>query len=607
MKSKRSYFNWGVCKNLLRRCWPLWAAYLALLLFLLPVSIFHFKPGSVEAWAVGAGVWDRFVLGMAQIMIYISFVVGILTAMVMFHYLYNNRSCGMMNALPLRRETLFVTVYLTGLVPLLLSDLLVMLLTAALFAGRGILMKNLLIWLLTAVCTNLTFYGFAVFCAILTGSLLILPIVYVVLSLAAQVVESCLRELLSHLIYGMGDGYSLWLMLLSPVWCLLNRVQVSTLGGNGPWQLFGLKWVGIYALVGLALSCLALRLYQKRQMEVATDTVAIPVLKPVFRYCMSFGTALVLAQVVFSLLLNGSFHGTAAALVILALLFLGAILGWYVAEMLIQRTVRVFPGKWKGLIVVCLLLALLEGTAELDLFGYERYVPRAEDVESVTVISNGYREIREPENIEKALALHQTMIDHKLQHEGDVHVYGDWMMLNYTLKNGRQVERRYYLARMESGTVYDPSDLLLWQELLNCPELLRQYNALDIPVTEETVYAAELSISWIDEYDRWQGTTVSLTPEETVDFYQNGLLPDMEENTVGRRWLVQGEEYRSTVSNVDFSMDLRWPIGSGKENGYTYYSTALCLDSVHSMAWIREHTGLEPVPLGEAWPEADFA
>lgn len=604
MKSKRSYFNWGVSKNLLRRCWPLWAAYFAVLLFLLPVSLLDYRVGREELWVAGASAWDRQVLELSQGMIVLSFAVGILTAMVMFHYLYNNRSCGMMNALPLRRETLFLTVYLTGLTPLLLADLLVMLLSAALFAGRGVLLKNLLIWLAMAAGTNLTFYGFAVFCAMLTGSLLILPIVYVVLNLAAPVAESCLRELLSHLIYGMGDSYSLLLTLLSPIWCLLSRVHVVNTAEDGPWQLNGLEWVGIYALLGLIFSFLALRLYRKRQMEVATDTVAIPVLKPVFRYCMSFGTALVFAQVIYSMILGGRFHGGVAALVILALLLLGAVLGWYVAEMLIQRTVRVFPGKWKGLIPVCLLLVLFVGAAELDMFGYERYVPKAGDVESVIVNSGGEWEIREPENLEKAIALHQTMIDHKRQHEGDIHVYGDWMIFRYNLKNGRQVARRYYIARMESGTVYDPSDLLAWQELLNCPELLRQYNALEIPVTEETVYFAELNISWLDEADRWQGGSLNLTPEEAVDFYRNGLLPDMEENTVGRRWLVQDEEYQNTVSNVAFYLDLRWPVGSGQRNDFAYFSTQLCLDSVHSMAWIRQHANLEPRPVGEAMPDS---
>ena len=39
MKSKTSFFNRGIAKNLLHRCWPLWAAYLILLLLLLPLML----------------------------------------------------------------------------------------------------------------------------------------------------------------------------------------------------------------------------------------------------------------------------------------------------------------------------------------------------------------------------------------------------------------------------------------------------------------------------------------------------------------------------------------------------------------------------------------
>lgn len=44
MKSKISFFNAGISKNLLRRCWPLWAAYLAMLILILPVALANRTP-----------------------------------------------------------------------------------------------------------------------------------------------------------------------------------------------------------------------------------------------------------------------------------------------------------------------------------------------------------------------------------------------------------------------------------------------------------------------------------------------------------------------------------------------------------------------------------
>ena len=596
MRSRVSFFNRGVSRNLLRRCWPLWIGYFVLLLFTLPVSL-----AKMTLWdSQQFDAMNRMVLSSGVNMILVSFAMGILPAMVMFSYLYNTRTCGMMNALPIRRETMFGTAVLTGLGPMLLADLVTALLTAALYLGRGVSLAALLKWLLMAVCANLSFYGLAVFCAMLTGSLLILPVVYGTLNLAAWVAEVCLRTILRVLVYGLNSRGEPWLQWLSPLAKLFDAVGVGRPGENGPWQVFGLGWLIGYGLLGLVLLGLSLLLYRRRNMETATDTVAYPVLKPLFRYCMAVGTALVFASVVYSMLLGGSFHGTRAALLVLALLLLGAGLGWYLAEMLIRRTVRVFPGKWKGLAAVCAALALLVAVAELDLTGFERRVPAPEEVRTVTLETRGGQTVTQPENIEKAVRLHQSVVDHKAQHEPDIHGYGRWLTLRYELKNGQTLERTYYLSVYE---VDDPTDVLLWEELVNCPELLDQRNELQFPVTAETVYGAGLSCSWFDEdgYEQYQG--ISLTPEQALDFYYNAVLPDQRAHTLGRIWLLDDDSHRELMSNVSFSMDLRRtaPRADGKAGeDWEYLSVEISMDSEACLRWLREHTELPVMSRAEA-------
>ncbi len=594
MRSKVSFFNRGICRNLLRRCWPLWTAYLVLLLFWLPVRLIRLSRMTGDP-----GVeYNLLVLRSGTAMIPVSFVMCILTAMVVFSYLYNTRSCGLMNSLPLRRETMFGTAVLTGLMPLLLADLLTAGLTAALYLGRGVGAEEILTWLLMAVCSNLCFYGVAVFCAMLTGSLLILPLAYLALNLAAWVVAACLNDLLGAVVYGYGESGMGWLLWLSPVVALENRVHVSRPEAVGPWQVTGLPVLLAYAAVGLALLIPALLLYRKRNMETATDTVAYPVLKPLFRYCMAFGTALVAASTVYSLLLGGSFHGRHAALVILALLLLGAGLGWYAAEMLIRKTVRVFPGKWKGLAAVCAVLVLLLAAAELDLTGYERRIPKAEEVASVSLEGIGGTRMTQPENIEKALDLHRSVVSHKTRHEPDIHGFGGWLHLRYTLKNGSVLERSYYLQREEPE---DPTDVLLWEELLNCPELLDQRNAWPYPVTEDMVFSAVLGCSREGVDGREEYLSFSMTPEEALDFYYNALLPDQRAHTLGRVWLLDHEANRERRSNVSFYMELQDPArdrtGTMPETGIAvkereYYHVEICMDSEACVRWIREHTDL---------------
>ena len=114
---------------------------------------------------------------------------GLLCAMAVFSYLYASRSVGMLHALPLRREGLFLTNYLSGLLFLLLPNLAVFLLALAaeVFAGT-VVFSSLFTWLVVVSLFGLFFYSFAVFCAMFTGHVLALPAFYVVLNgLAAAV------------------------------------------------------------------------------------------------------------------------------------------------------------------------------------------------------------------------------------------------------------------------------------------------------------------------------------------------------------------------------------------------------------------------------------
>ena len=235
MKSKTSFFNRGIARNLLRRFWPLWAAYFGALLLLLPVDLASMAQ-RLEFASAEPLYWEKAVAGMdlsaaqaGMAAVFLSGFAGVIAAMAMFHFLYQNKSCGMMNSLPVRRETVFCTAWLTGLAPLLLADVLTVLLTALFFCPRGLLhLSALWDFLALAVLGNLAFYGFAVFCAMLTGNLLVLPAVYAVLNFTAAVAEGAARELLSGFVFGMTNGASA-LHFLSPPVFLAEKLGTSWL------------------------------------------------------------------------------------------------------------------------------------------------------------------------------------------------------------------------------------------------------------------------------------------------------------------------------------------------------------------------------------------
>ena len=601
MKSKTSLFNKGVALNLLKRYWPLWLGYFVLLLLVTPAVL----SGRVDRLAPGE-MLNYTLLNTGVDVVYISMVVGVLSAMAMFNYLYSTKSCGMMNMLPIRRETMFITAFLTGLVPLLAADVLVMLITALLYGGRLVYFKTLLLWLAMAVMGNVSFYGFAVFCAVLTGNLVVLPVLYLVLNLTVYVAERAVRYLLGAFVYGM-NASSCTLLVLSPIMELLNSLTVmpvNYIDADGKvqavtnaYQVNGLGVLGIYCAAGLACAALALLIYRRRQMERATDVVAVPVLKPVFKYCMTFGTAVVLAYVVYAWLVPGNVNGIAAALLVLALLLVGALIGYYAAEMLMRKTLKVFPGKWKGCLISCLILAVLTMAWEFDLFGYERRIPEADQVESAWFLGNN-TELTEPENIQALTQLHQSLVDNKSENESADEQY--IVTIRYMLKDGGTLIRRYPI-RCDREALNDPdSDIRRYEALENVEEARIRRIVPSFPVTITNISYGDIYMSWSDEEGNYQGENLSLTDEQVFALYQC-IRKDLEAGTAGRLWVGESDAYLDTVSTID--INLEFVTGTGEDQKWSYIYETLCLDEENAMNWIRENTDFTVMTQREFYEE----
>ena len=592
MKSKISFFNRGISQNLLRRFWPLWAAYFCILLLLLPGNLSsqatHFSSIGTQFTSFEEAVsgMDLATVHEGIAVVYLSAFGGVIAAMAMFHYLYQSKSCGMMNSLPIRRETMFLTAWLTGLVPLLLADLLVVLLTALLFCTRGLLhVSALLRFFSLAAMGNIAFYGFAVFCAMLTGNLLVLPAVYVVLSFTAAVAENCARGLLATFVFGMINGGSK-LHFLSPPVLLMDKLGTTWLQPYG-YTLNGLGVLAAYCAVGLLLSAAALLLYRRRRMETAGDVVAIQVLKPVFKYCLCFGTALVFAHVILQTFFRQQARGLAAALLALGLMLIGAFIGYFAAEMLIQKTLKVFRGRWRGFTVACAVIALFVGVFEFDLTGYEKRVPAPDNVEFVSLWSAGeIAELKDPSLIAEAVDLHRAVIADKALCEAEESDCG--VTITYQLSDGRTLSRSYRLPRTDALVQKT-------EALLNTPEAILARLQADKPVTRAWIVDAVIDYGFRDQtsdrdYFIWTG--INLTTDDAISLYREGILPDAEAGHIARAHLIADESYDESVYPINIDFTLLDPDAQDYRSR-SFYTLRVERDSVNTLQWLREHTDLE--------------
>ena len=158
MRSGTSCFNTIYGKNL-TRFWPLWAIYGMAWLFMMPLALLQRWMSGLR-WMEGPEVLRQSLLNWSvrvpQTLIpglCLAAAFGVFCAMAAFGYLYTTRSVCMMQSLPMDRRQLFTAQYLGGLSLLILPNVVIAALTAALelcllpSAGWGAALSALGLWL----------------------------------------------------------------------------------------------------------------------------------------------------------------------------------------------------------------------------------------------------------------------------------------------------------------------------------------------------------------------------------------------------------------------------------------------------------------------------
>ena len=607
MKSSRLSFNTAIARNTLRRCWPLWAAYLGFLLVTFPLPLLsEIRTARGRSGVSLLYVCREQIAQMAVFQALAGMAVAVLTVMLLFGYLYNSRGNTLMNSLPIRRESLFLTLYLTGLIPMLLCELLVMGLTMLLTAAYDIGTVWFLRWFACAALGFLAFYGFALFCAMLTGNVLVLPAVYVVLNLTVIGFETCIRELLSNLVYGMTPG-ALRLSFLSPPVKISDDLKVVTSYPETV-RMEGLGTLAVYAAVGVMFALLALLLYRKRRMESVSDFVAIPVLKPVFRVCMGFGGAFLFAAVIFENFFQNSVSGSAAAWVMAVLLVIGACLGWLIAEMMIRRTVRAFPLPRKGLALICLICVMTVIAAETDVTGFEKRVPDPDKVDHVEFCFD--TEFSDPENIRLVTELHRELVRDKqiydsksedymrlgekayrlnAQGEQEADLWMDyWVPISYVMQNGRELQRVYTIVFNAHDVDRPDSTMGKILNLLNSREGIRSRMQTTVPMEAQYVNYAVINREGLNGMEN----SYRLSPQETLELWNMAMLPDAEDGNLSLYTIVDTEENMKTQTNLRIDINL-FDETRTHDPYYWNHSYRVFTFSERCLDWIEEHTKLD--------------
>ena len=545
MTSKISCFDRAVFRRALKKTAPVWILY-TLYELLLPLRLFSFCRGVSSCTDDFLVQIEKTILGYARINAsLLPFLLGGLLAWVLFFWLFRAGTAYFYAALPVRRETLFLTNYLTGLLlcaaPALLSSLLLW----AVGAGFGAAVFVPAMQVFTATMLGfLLFFSFAVLVCCVVGQMAAMPIVYVILNFTFFVLETIVRHLLFTFVYGMPYSQSSTMQSFAlhatPVLGLLQggfRVATDWAERDGMYymeyapRLEGWGYLGALAALGLVFALCAFLLLKHREMERSGDVIAVGWLRPVALYVFTIGCALVLGALMAEL-----FSSNTSDNFWYVLLFscAGAFVGYFAGKMLLQKTIHVFRSGWLGLGACCLALLLAFGAAEFDLFGYSRYLPERSAVQAAGLThyqSNGLYTTQDDAFIQDVLNLHTAAVSEKSKQEHRRHAYQlgtdytEQFYITYRMTDGTLTERYYSIVYSEAD-LEDPDSLISrFSALYNSPGSVLIRTGFDTPRTEKNVLSC-----YVSSFDT--GESLELTGRDAWRVY-TACLDDINAGLLG--------------------------------------------------------------------------
>lgn len=584
MPLKTSFFNPTLFRKNLSRSWPLWGGVAAVgsllpLYLLLALNQHDYLRFDRE----------EFVEFLYQAAVYFlpafTACYAILVAMFVWNYLNNSRSVGFMHSLAIDRKGLFVTNTISGLAMLLIPYVIVGGLMCIIATCCGAMdVGAVLLTIAAVILETLLFFGMATLCAAVTGNVVVTAVYYLILNFAVPVLDYLIHLLATEFIFGLTGSTGDWSLWFAPAVRLYSKVEIvypTVDGVRAEIPVIESFWVIVlYGVIGIAMLAASFLLYRARRSESAGDVVAFSWLRPVFRFGVALVSALTLGRVLYELFWNSLFNeGGYTDMVPMAVyMMISAIIGYYVASMLLEKSLRVFKGSLKGVGIVCGVTAAICLAVALDIFGLERYVPKAENVDTVSI--SGQLDIvcdaeKFPNLCEEILELHEAIIadkqyilntDEIWEQDGE-EIRWRSVRIEYTLKNGTTVERYYYLpftgARSEDPATYDGK----FVAIATSPDVL--IASVTIPENAEITYAY---VEFYDpEADVWEHLEIDRDDWEIV---YEGLMRDAREGNfysskaLSYLWeeqLKYGAATEMVEYNAELVIEYRY---AGNDNSY---------------------------------------
>jgi ABC-2 type transport system permease protein len=452
MQSKISLFNKEMVLQVGRNVGWISAIYFLALFFAIPLQIMMiYSSENYRNFMPVQRLFDfQFPI---QFIMFIT--VPVVMAIFLYRFLHVKQAADLIHSLPIKRQQIFHFYTLTGFAFLIVPVILVLLITVIIHGAYDLnlyfQLEDIFRWAGIVILYNSVFFLSGVFIAMVTGISVVQGVLTYIMLLFPAGFTLLIIYNLGLMLYGFpSDYYQIRnIEYLSPI------SHLAFLEGEN----ISAKSYFIYSALVLVLYFLSLYLYKKRNIEAASEAIAFNGLRIIFKY-----------GVAFCMMLLGGMYFDAMQNKFAWLIFgyaAGGIIGYYAAEMVLQKTWRVL-GRVKGLgyFAAGMVVLILISQAFAP---YEKKVPALDDIKSVTYANHIYihqddrlapKPLLQKETIEAVRIFHENILKNERINEQKLESQESALFI-YELKNGKKLVRQYTIDRYD----YEPQLKEIYESL----------------------------------------------------------------------------------------------------------------------------------------------
>lgn len=313
-------------------------------------------------------------------------ILAIVLGIAGFSFLFSKKKVDLYHSIPVKREKLFFASYLNGIIIYLGVYLMTQLLSVATMGLQGLMnaegWKTVGIAFVGITIHFLFFYNVTIIAVMLTGNMFVCVAAVITLlfygPMTCQIVDGLFSQY--FVTYYADYAYSsswLTMPLISPISSLMYFCEKV---GQEDAHV-GMNLMAAF-LIAIILLAVAVFLYKKRPSEVAGKAMSYKIAEPIVRVLV-----VILVALMGGLYIQNMSNGLSSIWFWFGVLFMGIIC--HVVMEVIYRFDFKAAMDHKLQMAGSLMVAVLIGLCfHYDWFGYDTYIPRADQIESAAVVLN---------------------------------------------------------------------------------------------------------------------------------------------------------------------------------------------------------------------------